>query len=51
MDFVEFKLWKLIVLCVVVGVVFFFYRLFTGRSLAEDWSARKAARRPAERQD
>jgi len=43
-DFIEFKFWKLVAILVVVGVVVFFYRLITGRSLAEDWTARKEAR-------
>lgn len=36
MDFVEYKLWKLLLVCVGVFLVVFFYGLFTGRSLLED---------------
>ena len=43
MDFIEFKLWKAVALIVLVGVVSFFYRLFTGRSITE-------ARREEERE-
>jgi hypothetical protein len=35
MSYIEFKIWKAIVLIVVVCLVCFFYTLFTGRSLTE----------------
>lgn len=44
MDFVEFKFWKLVAVCVGVFLVVFFYGLFTGRSLLEDSTARTAGK-------
>jgi hypothetical protein len=44
MDFVEFKFWKLVALGVIVFVVCFLYAAITGRSIQEDWSARKGQR-------
>lgn len=46
MDFVEFKSWKLIALGLLVFAVALVYRLVTGRSIEQDWSAQKETRAP-----
>ena len=35
MEFIEYKLWKALILVVIVFFAAFFYRLFTGRTIEE----------------